>query len=95
MRMDPPTDTGRSSWVSYVQLIERYLRLDQQMLIDSLRDAGIEITRDARPVFVDNGPRSLTNGGTEDLFPILLDCSRFYLDVWPLHISCRACENSL
>jgi hypothetical protein len=37
----------------YVQLIERYLRLDQQMLIDSLHDAGIAITRDARPVFID------------------------------------------
>ena len=37
----------------YLQLIVRYLRLDPQILIDSLRDAGIEITRDARPVFVD------------------------------------------
>jgi hypothetical protein len=37
----------------YVRLIERYLRLDPQMLIDSLRDAGIEIARDARPVFLD------------------------------------------
>jgi hypothetical protein len=37
----------------YVQLIERYLRLDQQMLIDSLHHVGIEITRDARPVFID------------------------------------------
>ena len=27
----------------YVRLIERYLRLDPQMLINSLRDAGIEI----------------------------------------------------
>jgi hypothetical protein len=37
----------------YVQLIERYLRLDQQMLIDSLHDTGIEITHDARSMFVD------------------------------------------
>jgi hypothetical protein len=37
----------------YVRLIERYLRLDPQMLIDSLQAAGIEIARDARPVFVD------------------------------------------
>jgi hypothetical protein len=37
----------------YLQLIVRYLRLDPRILIDSLRDAGIEITRDARPVFVD------------------------------------------
>ena len=37
----------------YLQLIVRYLRLDPQTLIDSLRDAGIEIARDAHPVFVD------------------------------------------
>jgi hypothetical protein len=37
----------------YVQLLTRYLRLDRQMLINSLRDAKIEILRDARPVFVD------------------------------------------
>jgi hypothetical protein len=37
----------------YVQLIERYLRLDQQMLINSLHHAGIEITCDARAVFTD------------------------------------------
>ncbi len=37
----------------YLQLIVRYLRLDPRILMDSLRDAGIEITRDARPVFVD------------------------------------------
>jgi hypothetical protein len=37
----------------YVRLVERYLRLDPQMLTESLRDAGIEIARDARPVFVD------------------------------------------
>jgi hypothetical protein len=38
----------------YVQLIVRYLRLDLQILINSLQDAGIEIARDARPVFVDH-----------------------------------------
>jgi hypothetical protein len=37
----------------YVRLIERYLRLDTQILIDSLQDAGIEVARDARPIFVD------------------------------------------
>jgi hypothetical protein len=37
----------------YVRLIERYLRLDPQVLIDSLRHAGIEIARDAQPVFLD------------------------------------------
>ena len=37
----------------YVRLIERYLRIDPQMLIDSLRDAGIDIVRNAQPVFVD------------------------------------------
>jgi hypothetical protein len=37
----------------YVQLLARYLRLDRPMLIDSLRDARIEILGGARPVFVD------------------------------------------
>jgi hypothetical protein len=37
----------------YVRLIERYLRIDPQMLIDSLRNAGIDIARNAQPVFVD------------------------------------------
>ncbi len=37
----------------YVQLLARYLRLDPLMLINSLRDAKIEILCDARPVFVD------------------------------------------
>ena len=41
----------------YVQLLARYLRLDQQMLIGSLGDAGIEILCDTRPVFVDLEPR--------------------------------------
>jgi hypothetical protein len=38
----------------YVRLLERYLRLDVQLLSDSLRAAGIEFFRDARPVFVDS-----------------------------------------
>ena len=38
----------------YVRLIERYLRLDPQMLIDPLRDAGIDIAPDAQPVFLDS-----------------------------------------
>jgi hypothetical protein len=37
----------------YVRLLERYLRLDVQLPSDSLRAAGIEFFRDARPVFVD------------------------------------------
>jgi len=37
----------------YIRLIVRYLRLDLQILIDSLQDARIEIVRGARPVFVD------------------------------------------
>jgi hypothetical protein len=37
----------------YVRLIERYLRLDPQVLMDSLQDAGIAIARNAQPVFVD------------------------------------------
>jgi hypothetical protein len=37
----------------YVRLIERYLRLDPKVLMDSLQDAGIAIARNAQPVFVD------------------------------------------
>ena len=37
----------------YVCLLERYLRIDVQFLSASLREAGIEFVRDARPVFVD------------------------------------------
>ena len=37
----------------YVQLIVRYLRLDPLTLIASLQAAGIEVARDARPVYVD------------------------------------------
>jgi hypothetical protein len=37
----------------YVQLLARYLRLDRQMLISSLRNAKIEISCLTRPVFVD------------------------------------------
>jgi hypothetical protein len=37
----------------YVRLIERYLRIDTQTLIDSLQDAKIKVARDARPAFVD------------------------------------------
>src|SRR5271166_6963144 len=40
----------------YIRLIVRYVRLDPQILIDSLQDARIEIVRGARPVFVDPGP---------------------------------------
>jgi hypothetical protein len=37
----------------YVRLLVRYLRLDRLMLIESLLDAGIDVTPDARAVFVD------------------------------------------
>jgi hypothetical protein len=37
----------------YVRLIVRYLRLDPEILIDSLRHAEIEIARGAQPVFLD------------------------------------------
>jgi hypothetical protein len=37
----------------YVRLIARYLPLDPQMLMGSLQDAGIEIARNAQPVFLD------------------------------------------
>jgi hypothetical protein len=37
----------------YIQLLARYLRLDRQRLINSLRDARIEVLCEARPVFVD------------------------------------------
>jgi hypothetical protein len=37
----------------YVRLLVRYLRCDEASLLASLRDAGISIARDARPVFLD------------------------------------------
>jgi hypothetical protein len=43
----------------YVRLLVRYLRLDEMCLLASLRDAGIRIARDARPVFLDPDPRRL------------------------------------
>jgi hypothetical protein len=41
----------------YVRLLVRYLRLDEGDVLASLRQAGISITRDARPVFLDPDPR--------------------------------------
>jgi hypothetical protein len=41
----------------YVRVLVRYLRLDETCLLASLRDAGISIVRDARPVFLDPDPR--------------------------------------
>jgi hypothetical protein len=38
-------------------MLVRYLRLDEAALLASLKDAGVSIDRDARPVFVDPGPR--------------------------------------
>jgi hypothetical protein len=40
----------------YARLLVRYLRLDEACLLNSLRDAGISITREARPVFLDPHP---------------------------------------
>jgi hypothetical protein len=37
----------------YVQLLVRYLRLDESDLLRSLQNAGIEFAQDARPVFLD------------------------------------------
>jgi hypothetical protein len=37
----------------YVTLLGRYLRLDEAALIQSARDAGIQVTPDAKPVFAD------------------------------------------
>jgi hypothetical protein len=37
----------------YVRLLLRYLRLDEACLLASLRETGIRIARDARPVFLD------------------------------------------
>jgi hypothetical protein len=48
MRTDGPPFMG-----VYVELLARYLRLDQQLLCDSLQQAGVEILRVTRPVFVD------------------------------------------
>jgi hypothetical protein len=42
----------------YVQLITRYLRLDRQTLISSLRDSKIDILCEARPVVVDPSGRT-------------------------------------
>jgi hypothetical protein len=39
----------------YVQLLVRYLRLDRAALLDSLRDAGLRVSPEARPVFLDSG----------------------------------------
>jgi hypothetical protein len=41
----------------YVRLLVRYLRLDEACLLSSLRNAGIGIARDARPVFLDPDQR--------------------------------------
>jgi hypothetical protein len=37
----------------YVRMLVRYLRINEAYLLASLRDAGISIARDARPVFLD------------------------------------------
>ena len=37
----------------YVQLLARYLRLEQADLLMSLKDAGIDVALHARPAFVD------------------------------------------
>jgi hypothetical protein len=53
------TDDGRSDGHGpdflgiYVQLLVRYLRLDASQLLASLRQAGLRVTAEARPVFLD------------------------------------------
>jgi hypothetical protein len=37
----------------YVQLLGRYLRLEQDWLLRTLTEAGIRVRTDARPVFID------------------------------------------
>jgi hypothetical protein len=37
----------------YARMLVRYLRFDESDLLISLRDAGIQIERDARPMFLD------------------------------------------
>ena len=37
----------------YAPLLVRYLRLNETCVLTSLRQAGINIARDARPVFID------------------------------------------
>lgn len=49
--MGTPTGTGRPSLAS--KLLVRYLRLDKAELLQSLRDEGISVLPDARPIFVD------------------------------------------
>jgi hypothetical protein len=40
----------------YVQLLARYMRLDAACLLASLRRANIQVTEDAKPVFLDAAP---------------------------------------
>lgn len=40
----------------YVQLLVRYLRLDQAALLQSLQHAGISVCPSARPIFLDTEP---------------------------------------
>jgi hypothetical protein len=46
----------------YVQLLVRYLKLDEGYLLASLQEAGISVARGARPVFVDSDPQPLAPG---------------------------------
>jgi hypothetical protein len=70
------TDDGRSDGHGaifvglYVRLLVRYLRLDETCLLASLRDAGISIARDARPVFLDPVPRPLESGCRACMSPL-------------------------
>ena len=56
------TDDGRSDGHGpifiglYVKLLVRYLRLNEAYLLASLREVGISIARDARPVFLESIP---------------------------------------
>jgi hypothetical protein len=52
--MDGQSDLHGANFVGvYVQLLGRYLRLDEAGLLRSLAAAGIEVAADARPAFLD------------------------------------------
>ena len=46
----------------YLRLLVRYLRFDEMEMRLLLRDAGINVARNARPVFLDSGPKQTLKG---------------------------------
>jgi hypothetical protein len=52
--MDDKSDGHGPIFVGlYVQLLHRYMRIDQAWMLQSLAAAGIAVKPDARPVFLD------------------------------------------